>query len=123
MIEFFQSNATAQKALISIVLVLINIVSVQIMSKILFKAIKETSTYYNLRKRFYYLFTVIMLIMIYFVWSESNNNLMTYMGFISAGIAIALREIFTNIAAWFIIVFQKPFDVFAKSFRRFCSSL
>lgn len=111
MIEFFQSNVTAQKALISIVLVLINILSVQIMSKILFKAIKETSTYYNLRKRFYYLFTVIMLIMIYFVWSESNNNLMTYMGFISAGIAIALREIFTNIAAWFIIVFQKPFEV------------
>jgi len=109
--DFFSTNITAQKALASVVLIVVNILAVQIMSKILFKTIKDTTTYYNLRKRFYYLFTVILFIMIYLVWSESNTNIMTYMGFISAGIAIALREIFTNIAAWFIIIFQKPFEV------------
>ena len=109
--DFFSTNTTAQKALASVVLIVVNILAVQIMSKILFKTIKDTTTYYNLRKRFYYLFTVILFIMIYLVWSESNTNIMTYMGFISAGIAIALREIFTNIAAWFIIIFQKPFEV------------
>jgi small-conductance mechanosensitive channel len=34
-----------------------------------------------------------------------------YIGFISAGIAISLREIFTNIVSWMIIIVQKPFEV------------
>jgi len=109
--QFFSDNSTAQKLLISALLILINIIVVQLTSKVLFKTIKSTSVYYNLRKRFYYLFTVILIIMIILLWSESKLDLTTYMGFISAGIAIALREIFTNIAAWFIIIFQKPFEV------------
>jgi len=109
--EFFKDNSTAQKLLISAILILMNVVIVQITSKVLFKTIKSTTVYYNLRKRVYYLFTVILIVMIILLWSESKLDLTTYMGFISAGIAIALREIFTNIAAWFIIVFQKPFEV------------
>ena len=110
-IEFLSENTTSRKLLISALLILINFIVVQLTSKVLFKTIKNTSTYYSLRKRFYYLFTAILIVMIILLWSESKLDLTTYMGFISAGIAIALREIFTNIAAWFIIVFQKPFEV------------
>ncbi|MFV8830082.1 mechanosensitive ion channel domain-containing protein [Alkalihalobacterium sp. APHAB7] len=45
------------------------------------------------------------------IWSEARLDLTIYIGFISAGLAIALREIFTNIAALIIIVLQKPFEV------------
>lgn len=111
LLEFLSENTTSRKLLISAILILINFIVVQLTSKVLFKTIKNTSTYYNLKKRFYYLFTAILIVMIILLWSESKLDLTTYMGFISAGIAIALREIFTNIAAWFIIVFQKPFEV------------
>lgn len=111
LLEFLSENTTSRKLLISAILILINFIVVQLTSKVLFKTIKNTSTYYSLKKRFYYLFTAILIIMIILLWSESKLDLTTYMGFISAGIAIALREIFTNIAAWFIIVFQKPFEV------------
>jgi small-conductance mechanosensitive channel len=104
-------NSTWVKLIITLVLIVINIIAVQLTSKVLFKTIRNTSTYYNLRKRFYYTFTLILILLIILVWSGSKLDLSTYMGFISAGIAIALREIFTNIAAWFIIIFQKPFEV------------
>ncbi len=109
--DFIRNNPTLTKIILSIVLILINILVVQLTSRVLFKTVKDTGTYYNLQKRFYYTFTFILIILIIILWSESKLDLTTYMGFISAGIAIALREIFTNIAAWFIIVFQKPFGV------------
>ncbi|GAB6106809.1 mechanosensitive ion channel domain-containing protein [Fusibacter bizertensis] len=111
MMRYLSNHTTAQKLLISGILIIINILVVQSTSKILFKTVKNSGTYYNLRKRFSFTFTLILIVLILLVWSESKLDLTTYMGFISAGIAIALREIFTNIAAWFIIVFQKPFEV------------
>lgn len=109
--DFIRENPTLTKVILSIILVLLNFIIVQFTSRVLFKTIKDTGTYYNLQKRFYYTFTFILIILIIILWSESKLDLTTYMGFISAGIAIALREIFTNIAAWFIIMFQKPFGV------------
>jgi small-conductance mechanosensitive channel len=46
-----------------------------------------------------------------YIWSNSNANLSTYFGLLSAGIAIALKDLFTNIAAWLFIVIRKPFEV------------
>ncbi|GAE25403.1 MscS Mechanosensitive ion channel [Halalkalibacter wakoensis JCM 9140] len=54
---------------------------------------------------------MILLVIFIILWSESRLDLTIYIGFISAGVAIALREIFTNIAALLIIVIQKPFEV------------
>lgn len=38
-------------------------------------------------------------------------NLTTYFGLLSAGIAITLKDIFSNTAAWLFIILRKPFEV------------
>lgn len=90
-----------------ITIILIN----KLINRILYKAIKIPSKYYILKKRMNYLTSFIFFLMILFIWSDTTSNLTTYIGLLSAGIAIALKEFFVNIAAWLFIAFKKPFDV------------
>ncbi|MBF4694972.1 mechanosensitive ion channel domain-containing protein [Fusibacter ferrireducens] len=111
MLSYLEGNIVVQKVLISVGLLFLNLILIRFMSRILFKTIKTNSVYYTTRKRLSYFNTVILLVVIVLIWSGSKLDLATYVGFISAGIAISLRELFTNMAAWLIIVFQKPFEV------------
>lgn len=52
-----------------------------------------------------------MIVIIILIWMDSVGNLTTYVGLLSAGIAIALKEIFTNLAGWLFIETRKPFEV------------
>ncbi|GAU75836.1 mechanosensitive ion channel family protein [Fusibacter sp. 3D3] len=108
---FLEGNVIVRKMLVSGGLLLLNFILIRLMGKILFKTIKTNSVYYTTRKRLSYFNTGILFVVIVLIWSESKLDLATYVGFISAGIAISLRELFTNMAAWLIIIFQKPFEV------------
>jgi small-conductance mechanosensitive channel len=110
-IQYFNENPIIYKLVLSVIILLIYIKLIRITNKLLFKTIKDNATYYTTRKRLYYLHSIILFVIFIILWSESRLDLTIYVGFISAGIAIALREIFTNIAALLIIVIQKPFEV------------
>jgi len=49
--------------------------------------------------------------MISLVWIEGMGSAATYLGLVSAGIAIALKDPITNIVAWGFILWRKPFEV------------
>ncbi len=71
----------------------------------------NTNSYYMVKKRVYYVFSSLFIFYCIFLWSDSTVNLTTYFGLVSAGIAIALKDLFTNIAAWLFIMLRKPFEV------------
>ncbi len=78
---------------------------------ILYSNIDDNNKYYLVRKRVYYFFSSIFVIVCVFLWSNSVTSLTTYLGLVSAGIAIALKNLFSNIAAWIFIIVRKPFKV------------
>ncbi|WBW97276.1 mechanosensitive ion channel family protein [Oceanirhabdus sp. W0125-5] len=80
-------------------------------NRILYSKIKDNKTYYNTRKKVLYTFTTIFIVYCIFLWSDSMLSLTTYFGLLSAGIAITLKDIFSNTAAWLFIVIRKPFEV------------
>lgn len=51
------------------------------------------------------------LIVIADIWLEGMSSLATYLGLVSAGIAIALKDPLTDIAGWFFITWRKPFEL------------
>ncbi|QOY37000.1 mechanosensitive ion channel domain-containing protein [Anaerobacillus isosaccharinicus] len=110
-IPYFSENPIIYKLVLSFIILVTYIYLIRISNKLLFKTIKDNGIYYTTRKRLYYLHSIILLVIFILIWSESRLDLTIYVGFISAGIAIALREIFTNIVALLIIVIQKPFEV------------
>ncbi len=58
-----------------------------------------------------YTFFFIGFIVIAGIWVNEFRSLATYLGLLSAGLAIALRDPIVNMAAWVFIMIRKPFKV------------
>lgn len=66
---------------------------------------------YHWRKTIQYTLVFISLLLIGNIWISNFQSITTFLGLLSAGIAIALKDIFVNIAGWLFIFWRKPFDV------------
>jgi small-conductance mechanosensitive channel len=66
---------------------------------------------YRARKIINYIATTIFLITIAFIWIDAFQDLPTYLGLVSAGIAIALADVLKNMAGWIFILSRRPFQV------------
>ncbi len=66
---------------------------------------------YKWRKTITYVALLIGLVVIGHIWIERIEALATFLGLLTAGIAIALKDIIANLAGWAFIVWSRPFDV------------
>jgi len=83
----------------------------RIIHRLLHTYIEEVQVYHRYRKiTTYTLFSITTLFLI-LIWSEDFMSLTTFLGLVSAGIAIALKDLLTSIAAWLFIISRKPFMV------------
>ena len=58
----------------------------------------------------YISFTLIFIIIAQ-IWFKGIESIATYLGLVSAGIAIALKEPLNNLTGWLYIIWRGPFDV------------
>jgi len=82
-----------------------------IIVKIMLRRIEDMRIRYILQKTITYLTTFSALLIIGNIWFKGIHELTTIIGFLSAGIAIALRDVFTNFAGWVFIIWARPFSV------------
>lgn len=75
------------------------------------KRIKNKKTAYKWKKNLSYISAFIGLIFLTQIWFSALGNLTTYLGLLSAGIAIALKDPLTDLVAWMFIIFRTPFDI------------
>lgn len=66
---------------------------------------------YLWRKTTTYIYYIAIAIFIGLIWLGDLTNLATYLGLVSAGLAIALSDPITNIAGWVFIFWRRPFEV------------
>ena len=57
------------------------------------------------------IFQVILLLILWQIWLPGMEAIATYLGLLSAGIAVALREPVSNLFAWAFIIWQRPFEI------------
>ncbi len=71
----------------------------------------------NIKARYFwkhllsYIIPITAILMIGMVWIDAFRHVGTFLGILSAGIAIALKDLLANIAGWLFIIFRKPFVV------------
>lgn len=53
----------------------------------------------------------LVLLLLLQIWLETINNLGTFLGLLTAGLAIALKDLVTNLAGWGFILLRHPFSV------------
>lgn len=73
--------------------------------------LEHTTAYFRTRKWVAYVAFGIAAWSIFAIWTDRNTSLGTYLGILSAGIAIALADVLENLAGWAFIVLRRPFKV------------
>jgi small-conductance mechanosensitive channel len=66
---------------------------------------------YQWRKTLTYIAVFVGLLMVGRIWYEGIANLATFLGLLSAGLAIALRDPIVNLGGWLFIIWRRPFVV------------
>lgn len=66
---------------------------------------------YNWRKVVQYVTVILGIILVGRIWLAGVDTLVTYLGLVSAGIAIALQDPIMSVAGWVFIVWRRPFAV------------
>ncbi|MFC4870435.1 mechanosensitive ion channel family protein [Negadavirga shengliensis] len=101
-------NRIIQTVLIILIIWVINKISVRLIYR---GESVEMRKQYHTRKVVEYTSFFIGILIIGNLWISNFQSVTTFFGLLSAGIAIALKDIFVNIAGWAFIYLRKPFDV------------
>lgn len=99
------------KIVITLVLFLVLWLLRLLLIRIINRNITQTRQRYKWRKNISYLSGFLGLLVLGVVWFEGLKSVGTFLGLLSAGLAIALRDPVTDFAGWIFISLRSPFDV------------
>ncbi len=116
LIEWLRSNPfvgldLATKLFGSLVVILVILVARHWILLLLLRKVTDIKQIYNLKRNSSYLASVLIFTVIGIAWLESAREVVTYLGLLSAGVAIALKDPLTNIVGWATILWRRPFKV------------
>lgn len=103
--------ATQQKLLLSALIVATLWLIHRALRASVTERIQNLDRRYQWQKALGYTFTTLSVLIVSLVWIEGVQYAATYLGLLSAGLAIALKDPITNIIAWGFILWRKPFKV------------
>lgn len=83
----------------------------RVVIRLILRRLEDVYVRYRTRKTAGYVIFVIGIIVVGRIWIEGFESLATYLGLLSAGLAIALRDPLVNLAGWAFIIWRKPFEV------------
>jgi small-conductance mechanosensitive channel len=94
-----------RSALIIAFLVLLHLVFLRLIRNL------DVRARYRWRKTSTYIGVVLGIFLVGRIWFEGFQTVATFLGLLSAGLVIALRDLVVNIAGWFFIIWRRPFVV------------
>ena len=97
------------KLLASVAIILILWLLCRLIMRMVWQQTEDVRTRYIWRKTLTYITIALGIILVGHVWVKGFESLPTFLGLLSAGLAIALKDPVTNVAGWIFIVMQKPF--------------
>jgi len=71
----------------------------------------DTATRYRWRRTSRYVTATLSLLLLGRVWFEAFQSIATFLGLMSAGVAIALKDFVADLAGWLFIVMRRPLEV------------
>lgn len=66
---------------------------------------------YRVRKTTTYVTMTLSILLVGRIWFTGFASLATFLGLLSAGVALALKDIITSIAGWIFLMLRRPFEV------------
>lgn len=79
--------------------------------RMLYRRVEDTKSLYQWRKSITYTTVLLAFLVVGRIWFQGFQSLSTFLGLLSAGLAIALRDPIVNLAGWLFIFWRRPFVV------------
>ncbi|PKN71774.1 MAG: mechanosensitive ion channel protein MscS [Candidatus Cloacimonetes bacterium HGW-Cloacimonetes-3] len=100
-----------QKIALSGLLFLVLLISKRLLVGFIDKRVSSPRSLYSWKKTTSTVILILGILGIIRIWLGGLASLTTYAGLVSAGIAIALKDMLANLAGWIFIMWRKPFEV------------
>ena len=78
---------------------------------LVYRRVRDPRSRYRWRKTLTYLVYAVGIVIVGRMWFPGIESLTTILGFLSAGLAIALKDPVSNLAGWAFILWRRPFEV------------
>ncbi len=82
-----------------------------IIIRIVYRKTHDIKIRYQWRKSTFYFGTFTVILVGGRIWFEGFSSFSTYLGLLSAGIAISLKDLFSSMAGWFFLMVRKPINI------------
>jgi small-conductance mechanosensitive channel len=105
------SAATQGQVVISVLVIIILFVLRRALLAVVGKKVEDPASRYRWAKTSAYTASLIGLAVVIQIWFVALRSLSTFLGLLSAGLAIALRDLVADFAGWLFILFRRPFDL------------
>lgn len=102
---------TQEKILYSLLLFLIIWLVKRVTNKIVYSKIKDIYSRYIWRKAVGYIYVLLVIVLLANIWFNGFDSIGTYLGLVSAGIAISLKDLIVNMIGWIFLMIRRPFAV------------
>jgi len=79
--------------------------------KIVWRVTEDPKSRYGWKRSVSFIIGTLTLILIGSVWIRAIEQFGAFLGLLTAGLAIALKDLLTNIAGWIFILTRKPFNL------------
>lgn len=100
----------AGKSIASIIVVIVVVLARWLVLRTIHRT-QEPEFSYRADKGLAYSAVVVAGIALTWIWLDAVNNLATYIGIVSAGIAISLSDLLKNVVGWAFILIRRPFKI------------
>lgn len=110
--NFDLSSWQMQRVLYSIAALVIIYFSRWLIMRIWHKSEQEDYVkIYKWQKNSSYIALVLSIFVVGRIWFEGFSSIATFLGILSAGLAIALKDLITDLAGWLFILWRHPFEI------------
>jgi len=99
------------KIFASLVIGLILWIFYSLITKIVWRRTENIRIRYSWRKISGYVLIILGVFLVGRLWFKGFQSIATYLGLLSAGLAIALKDLVSNFAGWLFIISRRPFSV------------
>jgi small-conductance mechanosensitive channel len=105
------TDETQRNLLISAFVVMLILLSRRAILTLVTKRVEAQGVRYRWSKSTAYAAWVLALLILVQVWFEAIQSLGTFLGLLSAGLAIALKDLVADVAGWIFILWRRPFEL------------
>jgi small-conductance mechanosensitive channel len=103
--------ATQERLLISIAILLALWLIRLLVLVVVHRRSDDVRIRYRWKKTSQYVAVTLAVVILGMIWIQGFRSLATYLGLLSAGLAIALKELVANFVGWAFILWRRPFEV------------